>query len=136
MQTIRIKRTDVIRVRELLFKKQGGICPLCNRPIERTSGNVCLDHDHRHGHCRAALCRNCNGIEGKVLRWAGQAKRDGTELEWLKRLVEYWEVHAIPQTPFLHHLHKTEEQKQAAKKARAALKRKSRAQRLKELMNK
>ena len=83
-----------------------------------------LDHDHTTGFLRDVLCRNCNGIEGKVFNLARRAKAGLTTEEWLRNLVAYWERHASPQHGgILHHTHKTEEEKRLARNAKARAKR-------------
>lgn len=113
---IRMRRTDVKRVRDKLQKEQGNICPLCNTEI--ATDMAVLDHSHQHGYVREVLCRNCNAMEGKVFNLATRAKRGGTALEWLTRLVQYLSKHSSPQTGFIHHTHKTPEEKKMAQKIR------------------
>ena len=83
---MKLKQTEKAEYREALAESQGWVCPLCEK--ELTKGNVTLDHDHGTGHCRMALCRNCNSIEGRVLHWA---KRTGSDTsQWLTNLMTYW----------------------------------------------
>jgi len=82
---MKLKQTEKAEYREALAESQGWVCPLCEK--ELTKGNVTLDHDHGTGHCRMALCRNCNSIEGRVLHWA---KRTGSDTsQWLTNLMTY-----------------------------------------------
>lgn len=81
-----------------------------------------LDHSHEHGFVRGVLCRNCNAMEGKVSNLANRAKRGGTRLEWLKRLVKYLEKHDTPQTMYVHHLHKTKAEKDDLRRKRMSKK--------------
>ena len=60
----RIKTTQVGAVRTEFADKQGGRCAICLQPTPPAS--QVLDHDHTTGYLRAMLCRNCNGIEGKI----------------------------------------------------------------------
>lgn len=121
--SIRIKRTDVVRVRKMFQDRQNNICPLCNTEIAEDM--AVLDHSHTHGYIRGVLCRNCNAMEGKILNLANRAKRTGTVLEWLTRLVSYETIHDTPQTHFIHHLHRTDAEKKTYAKKRAAKKRMS-----------
>ena len=41
--------------RESLYRKQGGLCALCDRP-----GKLYVDHDHETGKVRGLLCNQCN----------------------------------------------------------------------------
>lgn len=83
---MKLKHTEKKAYREALAESQGWVCPLCES--ELTEGNVTLDHDHGTGHCRMALCRNCNSIEGRVLHWVKRTQGDSTQ--WLRNLMEYW----------------------------------------------
>lgn len=127
MAGIKIKRTDVVRVRTSMLKDQRNVCPLCATVIPE--GMDVLDHSHVHGHVRAVLCRNCNAMEGKIFRLMNRAKRDGTVLEWAERLIQYWLYHAEPRTRWIHHLHKTEAEKKVL-----ALKRRMRLKKNKDLL--
>lgn len=118
---MKMRRTDVIPVRNQMLKKQNGICPICKEIIPQDM--AVLDHSHKHGFIRAVLCRNCNAIEGKVMNLANRAKRSGTQLDWLKALIDYEIFHDEPRSKFMHHLHKTEVEKKAAVLKRRRIKR-------------
>lgn len=60
----RIRHTDIEKYRKKYAKRQGNICPICERSLERLDG--VLDHCHKTGYLRGTLCRNCNGLEGKL----------------------------------------------------------------------
>lgn len=85
--------------------------------------DVCLDHCHVTGNIRAVLCRNCNGVEGKVFNLARRAKRDGTPQWWLKRLLEYWLHHIDNPTGVYHPTHKTADEKRLIRNKKAREKR-------------
>lgn len=72
---------------------------------------------------RAALCRNCNGIEGKVYNLANRGKRGRTVNDFLKRILAYWELHSDPANPVYHPSHKTEDEKREERNKKARLKR-------------
>jgi len=83
---MKLKLSEKYAYREMLAQQQGWVCPLCEK--ELTEGNITLDHDHGTGHCRMALCRNCNSIEGRVLHWVS---RTGVQAStWLTNLMVYW----------------------------------------------
>lgn len=131
---VKIRRTDVIPIRNAILAEQGGLCCLCGERIADLNGGAVLDHDHKTGVVRGVLCRNCNGMEGKVFNRARQAKRNGTERDWIASLLEYWDKHSTPQTSYIHHLHKTADEKKALKVKRAAkIKASSKAEKMKEL---
>lgn len=120
----RIKRTDVPTVTTALLKKQDYKCPLCKGSLKANAKkDPVLDHDHKDGHVRDVLCRNCNGIEGKVFNLARRAKNARSEIDWLADLVRYWHKHQTPQHGIHHHTHKTAEEKRLARNKKARLKR-------------
>jgi len=125
----RITSTQLLPVKMALVKQQDHCCPLCGIDFNMVeTKNIVVDHDHKTGVIRAALCRNCNGMEGKVKHYGTRAKRGGTYEEWLKRLLEYYEHHETPRTGLLHPTHRTEDEKRLrrnaqARKRRAAKKR-------------
>ena len=130
----KLTKAQVAPIRKAISAKQGDRCALCDVSFnERTvkNGKVkakytrTLDHCHNHGHVREVLCNNCNGREGEIFNRARRCKRDGTEAEWLQKLVDYWIKHSEPQTPYIHPDHKTEEDKRLAKNAAARRKRAS-----------
>lgn len=82
---------------------------------------ACLDHNHKTGLIRGVLCRNCNGIEGRIYNLANRAKRTLTTKDFLGRIILYWLKHETDQTGLYHPLHKTvdEKRERTNKKARA-----------------
>lgn len=120
---------------------QGGLCPLCKKPIDLTrmgaNSDYVVDHDHITGEIRGVLHRGCNGAEGRVFnavtRWTGLGKDYNKAIEWLKNLVIYLEQ---PGYGVIYPDHKTPEEREMAAKAKrlreAAMKRardKARAER-------
>lgn len=104
-----------------MLKKQKNRCRLCRILI--SEDDACLDHDHVTGLVREVLCRNCNGIEGKVFNLARRAKRDGTPAWWIKRLLEYWEQHEKEPSDVFHPTHRTVDEKRILRNKRARKKR-------------
>ena len=45
---------------EDLIRRQGNVCPICDRPAPEH-----VDHDHETGRVRGVLCFNCNGGLGQ-----------------------------------------------------------------------
>ena len=117
----RIKRKDVQALTAKLLKEQGYKCPLCHGPMRAGSKKQpVLDHDHQTGAVRGVLCRNCNGIEGKVFNLARRAKNNLSEFEWLVNLARYWKLHSTPQHGgIFHHTHKTDEEKRIERNRKA-----------------
>lgn len=115
----RIKTTQVKGVKVDFLEKQGGRCAICLQPISNDDG--CLDHDHTTGFLRATLCRNCNGIEGKIKNLARRGQRQYDHRWFLQRISAYWEEHddAVPEHGLIHPSHKTEEEKRILRNARA-----------------
>lgn len=122
----KLKRKDMPVMRNELYKKQGGRCPISGRPLPSLkSTNLCIDHDHTTGVIRAVLSKGINGLEGKVknllVRWGG-CKSQQEMIKMLRGLADYWETHLTPQTNFIYPTHKNPAEVRAArnKKARAA----------------
>jgi hypothetical protein len=104
-------------VKRALLERQGFTCALCPEPVTIASG--CLDHDHKTGLVRGVLCRNCNGIEGKVFNLANRAKRTMAPKDWLGKLILYWIKHETDQTGLYHPMHKTDDQKRDKRNKKA-----------------
>lgn len=117
----RLTHTQVAKVRDNLVKRQGMKCAICGCKIGGKSGKQpVLDHDHTTGFIRDALCSNCNGLEGKLFNIARRAKRNGTELEWVESLLEYYRRHTTPKHGgYLHPTYKTEAEKRLVKNKKA-----------------
>jgi len=89
----RLKTSELPAIKKALLARQGYKCAICKTPLGPDIGrDVVLDHDHQFGFIRAVLCRNCNGIEGRVRNLVNRAKRQGTIPEWLGRLLLYWQA--------------------------------------------
>ena len=113
-------------MREILLKRQLNRCGLCGIDLSETEPrNVCVDHCHKQGHVRAALCRNCNGIEGKIFNLANRGKRGGTVPGFLQKLLKYWVDYA--EGDVFHPDHKTEDEKRIKRNTKARLARAKKA---------
>lgn len=129
----KITRGQVRTVTMKLLKEQGGLCPVCAKPIDlaqrSTSGDgPALDHDHRTGHIRGVLHRSCNGGIGKaesiVGRWiTGSMQDEQAIIQDMQRMVNYL---LQPNTDLIYYTHKTPEELRQAQLLRQ---RKQRAQR-------
>ena len=120
----RLKAKEVAPARDILMKIQGKVCPLCLGKLGGRGKQPVMDHDHNTGFLRDVLCLNCNGMEGKVFNLARRAKNGATEHEWLRRLLDYYERHTVPQHGgVLHPTHKTEAEKRLSRNKKARLKR-------------
>lgn len=90
----KLARSQVRPTAMRLLQQQGGVCPLCNKPVDLTEkGALVLDHDHGTGQVRGALHRSCNSAEGKVAnaagRWGAKSMRYENIVPFLERLVAY-----------------------------------------------
>lgn len=124
----KLKASEVAQVREAIrTKRQKGICPLCDTKV--AAAQATLDHDHTTGLIRGVLCRNCNGIEGKIKNLVRRAKRALSPDEWMRNLLDYHAWHKTDRTNLIHPSHKTATEKRLAlnakrRRARAKAKKK------------
>lgn len=117
----KLKQAEIKPVRDVMAKQQNGKCPLCTKSLAQ-KGAV-LDHCHDSGAVRSALCRNCNGMEGKVRTAAiRSATKDGM-VEWLENLAAYWRHHAENPSKYIYPTHKTEDEKRLERNKKARQKR-------------
>lgn len=107
-----------------MLKEQGGLCPLCRKPIDLgEKGEGVIDHDHDTGRIRGLLHRSCNAAEGKIsnaaARWGAKSSSYTAIIPYLEALVGY-----LKQTPsqFIYPMHKTPDEKRdtALRKRREA----------------
>jgi len=129
---VKMKRSDLSKVRDELIAKQGGRCPICGIPFSGvTKQDIVVDHNHKTGVVRAALHRGCNRVEGSVLgtitQW-GKAPTMEVVIASMKRLISFWELHSTDQTGIVYYGHKTANEKTLAlnkkRRRKAAAKRK------------
>lgn len=103
-----------------LLAKQDGKCAICGIDLPSAADkDACLDHDHKTGFVRGVLCRNCNGIEGKIYNLANRAKRKETVSAWLESLLLYYNTHTLKPTMVEHPSHKNEDEKRLRRNALA-----------------
>lgn len=100
--------------------EQGGLCPLCNKPIDLTiKGEGVIDHDHDTGEVRGVLHRSCNAAEGKIAnaaaRWGAKSSNYTDIIAYLESVVAYLKR---PGTGMMYPMHKSVEEKADAAKAR------------------
>lgn len=118
-------KNQVSIVRDILLEKQGGRCPICGIDLIQfvPAKDRVVDHCHITGRIRAVLCRNCNGIEGKIYNLANRAKRQGTVKTWVVSLLRYWQITADNPSLLIHFEHKTVAEKKAAAANKARVRR-------------
>lgn len=115
---IRLKKSQIPAHKQKLLEAQGGKCRLCNIDlITLPTKDLCLDHCHRHGVIRGVLCRNCNGIEGKIFNLANRGKRGYTPAAYLAMIVDYWRDVTVRPDSVYHPDHRTEEEKRLKRNA-------------------
>lgn len=117
----RLKAAELPIVKADILAKQQYVCCLCPETLTVATG--CQDHDHRTGLLRGVLCRNCNGIEGKIFNLANRAKRTLTTKDFLGAIILYWIKHEADNTGLYHPLHKTVDEKRLRTNKRARDKR-------------
>lgn len=126
----RLSQSQIAEHKKKLLKTQAFKCGLCGIDMSTmATRDLCLDHDHKCGHVRAVLCRNCNGIEGKIFNLANRGKRGGTVESFLVQVIKYWREYAHSNTADIvyHPSHKTVDEKRLERnrKARRARARKA-----------
>lgn len=124
----KLSRSQLRPVTMRLHQEQGGVCPLCNRPIDFTiKGEAVCDHDHVTGRIRGALHRSCNAAEGKVAnaagRWGAKSMDYAAIVPWLENLLAYLKKEP---TEFIYPTHMTPDEQRLKRNVAA---RKQRAQR-------
>lgn len=100
MDLVKLKTTEIQQLREKLAKEQGGVCPLCGKPLTL----ACLDHQHKRrkadapgvdgaGLVRGVLCRDCNALEGRIWNAMDRHLQPETvkdRVQFLKNLISYY----------------------------------------------
>ncbi len=120
---MQIRVDQIQHHREILRKRQKDTCPLCGCKLSAHLPS--LDHDHKTGAIRDVLCRNCNQVEGRVNAWVDRGRRGEDRIEYLKRLLHYWERHTENQTGLIHPSHgkvRYRRKRKAKTKAKAKVK--------------
>lgn len=127
----KLARSQLRPVGLRLLQQQGGVCPLCMKPVDLTEkGALVVDHDHTTGQIRGALHRSCNSALGRmdnaIGRWGCKSMAYPDILAWAKRAIAYYEQ---PATDMIYPSHKTEEElrlERNAKERKARATRKAR----------
>lgn len=116
-----MRTKDIPEVKQRILKEQGYRCLLCKVDLRRIqSRNICLDHCHKTGFIRGVLCRNCNGVLGKVENLATRAKKDLTHVMWLDHAVGFLkDTSKAPAYDLIHPTFKTEAQKRELRNKKA-----------------
>ena len=118
---MKLKYGEIAPFREELYKKQGGLCPLCKLHIPKEE--AVLDHDHVSGHIRGVLHASCNSLEGIIANYlrsrSAPLRKSGGLEEFLLNLFKYLK-RDYSDNPF-HPKHKTDEDR-LAKEYRRRLK--------------
>jgi hypothetical protein len=118
---MKIKQAQVKTIREQLLKEQGGLCGMCQLPLDPSQ--AVLDHNHKTGYIRGACHRSCNSAEGKLINAVSRfGVPDVTAL--LQGLSAYYTLHATNQSDLIYPSHKTPQERKLAtakrrKKARS-----------------
>lgn len=115
----RITTRQIPLVKAGLLKRQNFKCPICTTTL--TIAEACLDHCHDTGRIRGALCRNCNGIEGKIKSLARRGRRTLPKEDYIGMLILYWRHHAVDRTGVLHPLHRTDDEKRLLRNKKARI---------------
>jgi len=87
---MRLKTTQVRKLRQELLERQNHICPLCGTEI--LPEEAAMDHDHDHGNVRQVLHRSCNQAEGRIKSWINRSRFSGDHKVFLENLLNYLET--------------------------------------------
>lgn len=116
MRKLTLREIPVVK-QAILAKRQNFKCALCPNTLTVQTG--CLDHDHSTGLVRGVLCRNCNGIEGKLKNLVTRARRTMDHDEYLQKVVDYWSLHSQDRTGLIYPSHLTTDEKRVKRNTRA-----------------
>lgn len=115
---IKLTLAQIPRVKQaILQKRQNFTCAMCTTTLTISTG--CLDHDHSTGMVRGVLCRNCNGIEGKIKNLVTRGRRGMAHEDYLGQVLRYWIRHKTDQTGLLYPSHLTTDEKRIKTNAKA-----------------
>lgn len=98
-----LEQKDIADLRNKILAEQNFKCGICG--VSGKDVVWVLDHSHNKGFggsglIRGTLCRNCNSVEGKIVR---ALKRFGVKIEkmsgWLRNLADWLDKHHYP---FIH----------------------------------
>lgn len=140
---MRIKRSEIHKVRSRIQEEQHNCCAICGGSFTAYTYHgvkrkvvpkykATLDHDHDSGAVRGVLCSYCNSVEGKIKgairRYHPYAKVDPAA--FLYELATYLDLHKINVSGVIHPDHKTQEEK--AERARLQARKRYAAKKSKE----
>ena len=118
----KLKMSQVPLVKQrILERRQNFKCELCTITLNVSTG--CLDHDHYSGIVRGVLCRNCNGMEGKIKNLVVRGRRGMAFEDYLGKIILYWMKHKTDQTGLIYPTHLDVEEKRLKRNAKARKKR-------------
>lgn len=120
---IKLSRSQLRSYSLALHQQQGGLCPLCVKPIDLTvKGDMVCDHSHDTGEIRGVLHRSCNAALGKVDnaagRWGAKSMAYTAIIPWLENMLVYYKGKG---TGVLYPLHKTDDEKRVTRNAKVKL---------------
>lgn len=107
-----------------LKTKQGGLCPLCLKPITLSvagaKSDYVVDHDHETGEIRGVLHRSCNAAEGKAAnaigQWGAKSNKYVDIIPYVERLLAYWKQQGCG---IIYPDHKTPEERDEQRRLKA-----------------
>jgi len=108
----KLKYTEVKVLRELLRKKNMGICPICQETL--SPEEAALDHCHKTGHIRNTIHKDCNILLGKIENYVGRYGKRFRDydilFEFCRNVIDYMDTD-YSDNPY-HPTHKTPEDKE------------------------
>lgn len=120
---MKLKATEVFKVRNDLAIQQGNRCAICKGQIGiKAPLDPVLDHDHQTGAVRGVLHRGCNSLLGKI---ENNAPRYGVRdvFAFTNGVASYLSKHLTNITGLTHPTHRTDEEKRLLRNKRARISR-------------
>lgn len=129
----KLSRAAMVAWKKRRLQEQGGLCPLCTKPIDLTIAREgVIDHDHETGEIRGVLHRSCNSGEGKASNaigsWIAKSMKQTDINDAVRRLLDYYNA---PGCGYIYPTHKTQEERESASRDKRNLLAKQRRAKIK-----
>jgi hypothetical protein len=112
MSLRKLKASELPAYRAEALQKQHGKCALTGWTLRPE--DAVADHCHKTGLHRAILAGWANSTLGRVENWAGRIGGNMKPSDFLRRCAAYIDYFEANPTEYLHHTHKTPDEKKEA----------------------